>query len=161
MIKIYTCISFFLYYREMPVIRVPLVPRGLRAAQELQVWPDPKETGAIEETPVWWVSKAKKEKWAPKVSICNVFFFNLLYDCIVRCSKKWLKNKTHHFNKGYTGLMGQKGEPGLMGIPGSNGSPGIMGRKGETGTQGMPGAKGEMGQRVRELTTDCCHTMND
>lgn len=88
-------------------------------------------------------------------------FFNLLYDCIVRCSKKWLKNKTHHFNKGYTGLMGQKGEPGLMGIPGSNGSPGIMGRKGETGTQGMPGAKGEMGQRVRELTTDCCHTMND
>lgn len=88
------------------------------------------------------------------------FFFKSSV-CFFALLKKWLKNKTHHFNQGYTGLMGQKGEPGLMGIPGSNGSPGIMGRKGETGTQGMPGAKGEMGQRVRELTTDCCHTMND
>lgn len=51
MINISTCKSF-VYCREMPVIRVPLVPRGLRAVQELQVWPDPKETGAIEETPV-------------------------------------------------------------------------------------------------------------
>lgn len=82
MINIYTCKSF-LYYREMPVIRVPLVPRGLRAVQELQVWPDPKETGAIEETPVWWVFKAKKEKWAPKVSIFNVFF--LIFCMIVLC----------------------------------------------------------------------------
>lgn len=72
-------------------------------------------------------------------------FSVLVYRAMLR---EMIFDKNHCINIGYTGSIGQKGEPGLIGIPGSNGSPGIMGRKGEPGTQGMPGAKGEMGQRV-------------